>query len=75
MILLEPKSNYEDCIIGEDYYGTRAVYDAEKVIKALMIFDSMTYDEALEYFDYNIAGAYVGEETPIYIWRKDGSDE
>ena len=25
----------------------------------------MDYDDAIEYFDYNIAGAYVGENTPI----------
>jgi hypothetical protein len=27
----------------------------------------MEGDEALEYFEFNIAGAYVGERTPIFI--------
>ena len=25
------------------------------------------HDEAHEYFDYNIAGSYVGEQTPIFM--------
>ena len=31
--------------------------------------DGMEYDEALEYFDFNIAGSYVGEQTPIFIHK------
>jgi hypothetical protein len=27
----------------------------------------MTDEEALEYFDFNIAGAYVGENTPFIL--------
>jgi hypothetical protein len=27
----------------------------------------MTYEEALEFYDFNIGSAYVGEQTPIYI--------
>jgi hypothetical protein len=26
----------------------------------------MTREEAYEFFDYNILGAYVGDRTPIY---------
>ena len=25
------------------------------------------YEQALEYFDYNVQGSYVGEKTPIFI--------
>jgi hypothetical protein len=24
----------------------------------------------VEHFDYNIAGSYVGETTPIFLWTK-----
>lgn len=44
-----------------------AVYDKDKVIEILMTRDGMTHDEAWEFFDFNIAGAYVGEATPIFI--------
>jgi hypothetical protein len=26
----------------------------------------MSEDEALEYFDFNVSGAYMGEKTPIW---------
>ena len=28
--------------------------------------DSMPYEEAIEYFEYNILGAYMGENTPAF---------
>lgn len=27
----------------------------------------MNHEEALEYFDFNVDGAYVGEQTPIFV--------
>ena len=42
-------------------------YDVEKIIEILMTRDDMTYEDAVEFFDFNIAGAWVGEETPIFI--------
>jgi hypothetical protein len=29
----------------------------------------MTYEEAVEYHEFNQAGAYVGELTPVFIVR------
>ena len=43
----------------------RLAYSKDKCIEILM--ERMTYDEALEYFDYNVQGAYVGEKTPIWV--------
>jgi hypothetical protein len=28
----------------------------------------MNYDEAIEFFDFNISGSYVGEKTPIWCY-------
>jgi hypothetical protein len=42
-----------------------AVYDEERAIKALMDNSSWTRDEAMEWFLYNTADAYVGEHTPV----------
>lgn len=44
-----------------------AIYNKDKVIEILMTRDGMTIDEAYEFFDFNIAGAYVGESTPIFM--------
>ena len=44
----------------------RAIYDINKVIE-LLHNQGMSYEEAEEYFDYNIVGSYVGEQTPIFM--------
>ena len=31
------------------------------------IVSEMTYDEASEYFDFNIAGSHMGVYTPLYL--------
>lgn len=45
---------------------TVAVYDSVKIVRILME-QGMTQDEAVEYYEFNILGAYVGEATPIYL--------
>ena len=63
---------YDDCIIG---VGTRCgmtdvfIYDKHKMITKLVRRDDMTYDEALEFINFNIAGAFMGEDTPILVDR------
>jgi hypothetical protein len=41
------------------------VYDTVRVIQVLE--RDMSYEEAVEYFDFNIGCAYVGKKTPVYI--------
>tara|TARA_R110000824_G_scaffold264523_1_gene453354 strand:- start:483 stop:764 length:282 start_codon:yes stop_codon:yes gene_type:complete len=45
----------------------KAVYSEEKVIEVFVKRDGMTWDEAVEFFDFNVKGAYVGEQTPLFI--------
>jgi len=53
--------------VGRTFGGLLcAVYDVDKIIEILMK-DGMDCEDALEYFDYNVAGAYVGEQTPIFM--------
>ena len=50
-------------------FSSRAVcvvYDYSKAIEALKK-QGMSDVEAVEYFDFNVGGAYVGERTPIFI--------
>ena len=51
---------------------TLLVYDYDKCIEVLMRQDKMSYEEAVEYFEFNTAGAWVGEHTPI-IFERTGS--
>lgn len=66
---------YDDCIIGVEYHTGRAVYSIEKVTEQLIDQSQMTYDEAIEFFSFNIGGAFVGEMTPLYVWTERIEDE
>ena len=60
---------FDEAVIGVvERLGTQAIcYDTEKVIEILM--RDMPEEEAWEYFQYNIAGAWVGEHTPFFLTR------
>lgn len=58
---------FDDAIIGVDDNHTRIAYSINKCIDILVNRDGMKYDEALEYFNFNVSSAYVGENTPIWI--------
>ncbi len=62
----------DEAIIGTvQMWGKPKVvaYDKEKIIKILM--RDMSLEDALEHFDFNIASAYVGKETPVFVTRED----
>ena len=56
---------FDEAILGECMQSQRLIYDYEKMIQILM--KDMSEESAMEYFDFNILGAYVGEFTPIYL--------
>ena len=66
----QPKDNLFEWIHQHDpdiLLADLAVYDRQKCIEILMERDGMTDEEAVEYFDYNVTGAWVGENTPIFF--------
>ena len=56
---------YEQAIIGQDDASLRVVYSVDKIIGILS--EEMSEEEAREFYEYNILGAYMGEMTPIYV--------
>ncbi len=58
-------------IIGSEYHTHKVVYSIERILAILMERDGMTMEEAIEFFDFNIGGAYVGDMTPLYVWSED----
>jgi len=62
---------FNEAIIGQDYEMGRYVYSIERILEILMLRDDMTMEDAMEFFSFNIAGAYVGKMTPLYIWTGD----
>jgi hypothetical protein len=63
---------FDDAFIG---YAERcgqpvlAVYDREKSIEVLMMRDGASYEEAVEFFEFNVVGAWVGDRTPLFLSR------
>lgn len=60
---------HDDALAGYDTKG-RAIYFTDHIIGTLMQRDGMTEEEAVEFFDFNIECAYVGEFTPIYMYEE-----
>jgi len=56
---------FDDAIIG--IHGEKIVYSTTKCIEILITRDKMNKEDAEEYFDFNVEGAYVGENTPIFV--------
>ena len=61
---------FDDCICGiVERYGMDSVllYDTDTIIEKMVTKDGMNYEEAVEYFDFNIKGAWMGEGTPCFF--------
>ena len=60
----------DDAILGVcERAGSSNVvaYDAVKCVDILMDSNGWDWDEASEYFDFNVVGAYMGDRTPVFI--------
>lgn len=60
---------FDEAIIGmaRQFNQTLVVYDEDKCLAILMERDGMTEEEAIEFFEFNVVGAYVGGGTPVYV--------
>lgn len=69
---------YDDACIGTAEVWQRSgdgaeriftyIYSAPKIIDILLDRDGMSLEDAYEFLDFNIVGAYVGPNTPIIMW-------
>ena len=68
LMFLEPEY-FDKAIVGvvANMCTNAVCYDRSKIIEILMEEDGMTEEEALEYFDFNIMGSWVGKYTPVYL--------
>ena len=55
---------FNDAVIGIDYSSKRLIYSIKACVEILC--RDMSEEDAVEYFFFNVAGAYVGERTPIW---------
>lgn len=56
---------YDAGVIGIDCTSMRLIYSVSSCIQ-LLVNDGMEEEEAVEYFNFNVMGSYVGEKTPIW---------
>ena len=60
---------FEQALVGSSISAFNreqvAIYDYEECIAVLM--KDMSEEDAFEYFQYNVIGSWVGEDTPIFI--------
>jgi hypothetical protein len=72
---VDPKAvfadGFEDALIGYARIFNKciALYDYKKCINILC--KQMPMEEACEYFEFNVVGAYVGDHTPGFVTFKD----
>jgi hypothetical protein len=66
----------DEAIIGPAKSGNRTqvevlIYNAEIIRNILMKRDGMDFEEAREFIEFNIEGAYIGPDTPVLVWPND----
>tara|TARA_R100000664_G_scaffold19217_3_gene28360 strand:- start:457 stop:723 length:267 start_codon:yes stop_codon:yes gene_type:complete len=62
-------NGFDDAIIGiVERYGMNPVvlYNKDKCLQILQNRDGMSESEAIDFYYYNIVGAYMGEHTPCF---------
>ena len=61
--------DYDSAIIGYDANDSRVIYDFEKMVEHLMKADNISYEEAVDFINYNTLRAlpYAGSNGPIVL--------
>lgn len=57
---------HDNAVIGVDEKTMNLCYSVKQIIHNLM--NDMSHIDAVEFYDFNIAGAYVGEKTPVLVY-------
>lgn len=56
---------FDSAVIGVELGSMRLIYSVNRCLSVL-VGDGMEVDDAIEHFEYNVRGSYVGEKTPIW---------
>lgn len=52
-----------------------AAYSYQRAIDVLIKRDSLSYEEAQEWLDFNVVSAWAGEHTPLWLYEPVDEDE
>jgi hypothetical protein len=60
---------FDDAILGvaTGFDSARVVYCYASMVEVMMKDSDMSYEDALDWIEYNTLGSYVGKNTPIYV--------
>ena len=64
---------FDDAILGYTQRMNQppvVAYSVDKIIEILVERDGLTYEQAIEHFDFNIGGGWLGEGTPMWIRKE-----
>lgn len=80
VLVLEPRATFDRALVGvtdkpKDHWPRKggvfvAEYSIPLCIKAMMQDNEWGEEEATEFFEFNTAGAWVGEGTPTFVMRR-----
>ena len=84
-LVLEPRDVSDQAIVGTtdqpmDHWNRTTdtmvvIYSREKCIDAMVAAWDMSYEDAVDYFEFNTGGAWMGEGTPTFISDDEPEDE
>jgi hypothetical protein len=74
LAFLDPPETFDDCIVGvaERFHDRFVVYSRQRILEKLAeeARESDSDDpetEALEYYEFNIVGGWIGDSTPAFL--------
>jgi hypothetical protein len=56
----------DDAIIGVEQFSMKVVYSEIECIRIYQE-QGMSFEEAVDFFEFNVKSAYMGEKTPIFV--------
>jgi hypothetical protein len=68
---------FDAAIIGVGYRCGQlplVVYSVEKAIEILQNDMGMSWEDATEYFSFNVENAWVGNSTPLWVYESEAAD-
>jgi hypothetical protein len=59
---------FDEALVGiaRQFTNTLALYSYDKCVEILMRRDGMSHEGAIEFMEYNVVGAWVGQNTPAF---------
>lgn len=77
VLVLEPRETYDKAVVGytdhpKDHWPRSGgvvvvVYSRSRCIDALMRTENFSYEDAVDWYEFNTCGAWVGEQTPTFV--------